>query len=178
MEFIVAMKKITLNMKNETYKKHLLVFSAILISLLFNSCNQKNTTDLLNGAGVEMEEMIKSLDGAWATAIIEKDVSQLDLLLADNLIYGHASGVLDTKSSYIEKVASGTQIYKSLEQKNVLVRSLGSDAAVSHSWMHVTGTNQNGSFDDKVMMLHVWTKRDNSWKLVGHQTAKVDKIPY
>lgn len=124
------------------------------------------------------EEMIKYLDHAWATAIMEKDVSQLDLLLADDLIYGHASGVLDTKSSYLEKVGSGKQIYKSLEQKNVLVRLLGSDAAVTHSWMHVTGTNPNGSFDDKVMMLHVWIKRDNSWKLVGHQTAKVDKIPH
>jgi ketosteroid isomerase-like protein len=124
-----------------------------------------------------MEEMIKSLDSVWATAIMGKDVSQLELLLADDLIYGHASGVLDTKSSYIEKVASGKQIYNSLEQKNIRIRLLGSDAAVSHSWMHVTGTNANGPFDDKVMMLHVWTKRDNSWKLLGHQTAKVDEIP-
>ena len=126
---------------------------------------------------IDLEKMIISLDSAWATAILEKDVAQLDLLLADDLIYGHASGVLDTKSSYIEKVASGKQVYKSLIQKNVRVRLLGNDAAVTHSWMHVTGTNPEGTFDDKVMMLHVWTKRDNAWKLVGHQTAKVDTIP-
>lgn len=125
----------------------------------------------------DTEELIKSLDAAWATAIMEKDVTQLNLLLAEDLIYGHASGVLDTKASYLEKVGSGRQVYKSLEQKNVLVRLLGSDAALTHSWMHVTGSNPNGPFDDKVMMLHVWTKRDNNWKLVGHQTAKVDEIP-
>jgi ketosteroid isomerase-like protein len=124
------------------------------------------------------EEMIKSLDHAWATAIMEKDVSKLELLLAEDLIYGHASGVLDNKSGYIDKVASGKQVYKSLEQKNVLIRLLGNNAAVTHSWMHVTGTNADVPFDDKLMMLHVWVKRGNSWKLVGHQTAKVDKIPH
>ena len=125
----------------------------------------------------ETEEMIIKLDKAWATAIMEKDVSQLKQLLANDLIYGHASGVLDTKSSYLEKVGSGKQVYKSLERKNILVRLLGSETAITHSWVHVTGSNPNGLFDDNVMMLHVWTKRGNSWKLIGHQTAKVDKIP-
>jgi hypothetical protein len=43
--------------------------------------------------------------------------------------------------------------------------------------MHVTGVNQAGNFDDKVMMLHVWVKKNGRWLLVAHQTTKVDQLP-
>ncbi len=119
---------------------------------------------------------IEKLDAAWAQAILAKDVAQLDKLLAADLIYGHASGVLDTKKDYLEKIRSGRQHYQTVERKKVSVRVLG-DSAVTHCWMHVTGINPAGKFDDKVMLLHVWSKRGGSWQLVAHQTAKVDKIP-
>ena len=119
----------------------------------------------------------EKLDDQWGKAIVARDVATLDKLLADDLIYGHASGVLDTKQTYLTKIRSGKQVYATLERKNVIVRLLGSDSAVTHSWMHVTGVNQDGKFDDKVMMMHTWTRRKGAWQLVGHQTARVQAIP-
>ena len=120
---------------------------------------------------------IEKLDAAWGKAILAKDVAQLDKLLSADLIYGHASGVLDTKKNYLDKIQSGRQIYQTLEQKKIIVRLQGNDNAVTHSWMHMAGVNAAGKFDDKLMMLHVWAKQNGVWHLVAHQTAKVDKIP-
>jgi ketosteroid isomerase-like protein len=120
---------------------------------------------------------IEKLDDRWGKAIVAHDAATLEKLLADDLIYGHASGVLDTKEKYIAKIKSGKQVYATLERKNILVRILDANNAITHSWMHVTGTNQDGKFDDKVMMLHSWTKRKGSWQLIGHQTARVQVIP-
>ena len=39
--------------------------------------------------------------------------------------------------------------------------------------MHMWGTNQNGKFDDRLMLMQTWLKRDGRWQLVAHQTAKL-----
>lgn len=128
--------------------------------------------------GQTAESTIRDLDTAWGKAIVAKDAAKLDRLLDEGLIYGHASGVVDTKKSYLDKIRSGKQVYASLNQYKVTVRILeGGSGALTHSWLHVTGVNPAGPFDDKVMLLHVWSKRGGEWKLIAHQTAKVDSIP-
>ncbi|MEZ5400703.1 MAG: nuclear transport factor 2 family protein [Bryobacteraceae bacterium] len=127
----------------------------------------------LNAAGnTEIEAMEKQ----WAAAVVKKDIAALERILSPDLLYGHASNVLDTKTSYIGKLKSGAQVYRTFEQRKLQVKMHGS-AAVTHSWVHVTGTNPQGEFDDKIMMLHVWVKDGGVWKLAGHQTARVDRLP-
>jgi len=116
------------------------------------------------------------LDRAWREAVLKKDFAAVEKMLADNLVYAHATGIVDSKKTYLDKLRSGRQLYRSMEQQNVSTQVHG-DAAVTHSWMRVTGVNQAGNFDDKVMMLHIWVKKDGRWLLAAHQTTKVDKLP-
>jgi ketosteroid isomerase-like protein len=116
------------------------------------------------------------LDEAWRKAVLAKDVAALDKMLAADLVYAHATGIVDTKQTYLAKIQSGRQLYRSMEQRKISARSYG-ETAVTHSWMHVTGVNQAGPFDDKVMMLHVWVKQAGVWRLAAHQTTKVDQLP-
>jgi ketosteroid isomerase-like protein len=124
----------------------------------------------------QTEAAIIDMDKAWVKAVLSKDVAALDRILADKLIYAHASGVIDTKKAYLTKLGSGRQVYKSLDQKIAKVELHG-DTALTQSWVRVTGVNQDGPFDDKIMMMHVWLKQNGVWKLAGHQTARVDKLP-
>jgi ketosteroid isomerase-like protein len=119
---------------------------------------------------------IQALDTAWSDAIVKKDGAALEKLLADDLVYAHATGIVDTKRSYIDKIMGGKQVYKSFEQRKPTI-NLHGDAAVTHSWVRVTGVNQAGPFDDKIMLLHVWVKKGGMWQLAGHQTTKVEKLP-
>lgn len=120
--------------------------------------------------------VIENLDKAWLKAVLAKDVAALDKMYAKDLIYAHASGIVDTKAEYLEKLKSGRQHYKTMEQRKVSVRFHG-DTAITHSWTHVTGTNAQGPFDDKIMMIHVWVKKPAGWILAAHQTTRVDKLP-
>jgi len=120
---------------------------------------------------------ILALDKKWSDAIQKKDAATLDKLLTDNLVYAHASGVVDTKKTYIAKIKEGKQVYKSFEQRSPSVAVYGNDTAISFSWVHVTGTTPQGPFDDKIMMLHTWVKQGGAWKLAAHQTTRVDKLP-
>ncbi|MFN7920242.1 MAG: nuclear transport factor 2 family protein [Bryobacteraceae bacterium] len=118
----------------------------------------------------------ENLDKAWSKAILARDAAALDKLLDDELIYAHSTGIIDTKATYMEKIRSGRQVYKTMELNKVSVRVRGA-SAVTHSWARITGVNQSGNFDDKLMILHLWVKNDKGWQLVAHQTTKVDKLP-
>lgn len=119
---------------------------------------------------------ILALDKQWSDAIIKGDTATLDKLLADDLVYAHATGILDTKTSYLAKIKERRQVYKSFEQHKPTV-NIYKDSAVTFSYVRVTGTNQAGVFDDKVMLIHFWVKQNNSWRLAAHQTTKIDKLP-
>lgn len=132
---------------------------------------------MMTGLGqAETKADIVGLDQSWRKAILAKDTAALEKMLADDLVYGHATGIIDTKRSYIAKVKSGKQLYESLEQTKVKA-NVYENSAVTHSYMHVTGVNQDGKFDDKVMLIHFWVKQNGTWRLAGHQTTKVATIP-
>ena len=119
---------------------------------------------------------VLALDKQWSDAIVKSDTATLEKLLADDLVYAHATGIVDTKKSYIAKIKERRQVYKSFEQRNPVV-NIYRDAAVTFSHVRVTGTNQAGAFDDKIMLIHFWVKQNNAWRLAGHQTTKIDKLP-
>ena len=119
---------------------------------------------------------ILALDKQWSDSIVKGDTATLEKLLSDDLVYAHSTGIVDTKTSYIAKIKERRQVYKSFEQHKPTV-NIYKDSAVTFSYVRVTGTNQAGVFDDKVMLIHFWVKQNNTWRLAAHQTTKIDKLP-
>lgn len=120
------------------------------------------------GQDVEIQAMEKK----WAAAIRAMDGATLEKILGDQLIYAHSTGVVDTKKEYIAKVTSGKQRYEGVDQQSATIKTYG-DAVIVHARMHMWGVNQSGKFDDQLMMIHTWLKRNGNWLLVAHQTTKL-----
>jgi len=93
-------------------------------------------------------------------------------MLADQLIYAHSTGVIETKSEYMARLRRGTQKYDRIEHQNLTVKTYG-DAAVAHSKVRMTGTSDTRAFDDRLMMMHLWVKQGGRWQLAAHQTTKL-----
>lgn len=127
---------------------------------------------LLSAFNADDSQAILQVEKQWMAAIQKPDPAALEKLLHIQLIYGHATGITDTKASYIGKVATGKQKYAGVEQEIVKMQHLG-DTVIVHAKMHMFGVNQNGKFDDRVMLMHTWVKRDGRWQMVAHQTAKL-----
>jgi ketosteroid isomerase-like protein len=126
----------------------------------------------LAGLAFGQEPDVRTAEQAWAKAITTQDAATLGKLLGDQLIYGHAGGVVDTKSDYIAKITSGRQKYEGVDHQSMVVKLYGNTAVV-HARMHMWGVNPSGKFDDHLMMLHAWVKNGGMWQLVAHQTAKL-----
>jgi ketosteroid isomerase-like protein len=117
------------------------------------------------------EDLVRA-EKAWAAAVTSRDYAALDRIFTGDLIYAHASGAVETKAQYIDRLRSGKQRYDSLTHENLKVVLYG-ETAVTHSTVRVTGKNDAGPFNDHVMMMHVWVKQGGTWRLAGHQTTRI-----
>ncbi len=130
----------------------------------------------LLGAGSALgaiEDEVKDADVQWAAAAKTADAAKLERLLSNDLIYTHATGIIDDKATYIEKLKSKKQKYDGIVHSNVRVKVFGGDTAILTARMRMHGTNQAGAFDDQLLLIHVWVKSNGAWQLVAHQTTKL-----
>ena len=120
------------------------------------------------------EEEIKSADQAWAKAVKTRDVATLEKMYTNDLVYGHSTGNVDTKQSYLDRLKTGKQRYDTMTFESTKVLLYG-DSAMTHSFVRFTGVNDSGPFDDHLMLMHYWVKQkhNGTWRLAAHQTAKI-----
>jgi ketosteroid isomerase-like protein len=118
------------------------------------------------------EGEIRAAEKAWAAAVQGKDIASLEKIFTPGLIYAHATGAIETKQKYLDRLKSGAQKYDNVAHEETKIVLYG-DSAVAHSIMRMTGFNNSGPFNDHVMMMHLWVKQGGAWRLAAHQTTKI-----
>ena len=82
---------------------------------------------------------IIALDKQRMDAMCQQDVTTLNALLADDLVYTHSSARLDTKQSLIAGMESGTTVYTGIEPSDVKAQDFGDAVVLTGSArIHVT----------------------------------------
>ena len=115
---------------------------------------------------------VSATQAARFQAMTNADVDALNDVLADDLVYAHTTGTIDSKSSMIENIGSGAADYEQIEATDSRIR-LFSDVAV------VTGSaNLRVSVGDQVhqvfiRFIEVYAFRDDQWRLVSWQSTRV-----
>ena len=118
------------------------------------------------------ESDIKAADARWAAAVKGRDTAALEEIFTPGLIYAHATGAVQDKTTYINRLKSGKQRYTDVIIESTKVVPYG-QSAVSHSVVRTIGTNDSGPFNDHVMMMHLWVRQNGTWHLAAHQTTKI-----
>jgi ketosteroid isomerase-like protein len=114
---------------------------------------------------------VKEAENAWVRAATANDQKALNILLADDLVYTHATGIVETKQEYMKAVDS-FQKYKSIDLKNMRVKVYGNTAIVN-ARARMVGTTKGTPFDNEVLVIHVWVKQGGKWQLAAHQTTRL-----
>ena len=107
---------------------------------------------------------------ALRKAMIAADKSALEKLTADELSYGHSSGRLETKAQLIEALTSGKSGFSAIELSDQTIDIVDKTALVRHVF---NGTSRRDSGNLKLSILTVWLQRQDQWKLVARQAAKL-----
>jgi len=120
--------------------------------------------------GASEETDLLSLENQRYQAMVQADMELLDAMLDDGLIFTHASGKIDTKSSFLKNLGSGNLIYKTIAIDDAAVRIYDSCGVV-------TGKSKleiNVRGEDRMLQLRfttVWIEEESGWKVVAYQST-------
>jgi ketosteroid isomerase-like protein len=107
--------------------------------------------------------------------MITRDSIKLDRLLANDLIYIHSNGIIDSKTTFIRNIMTGRLEYLDIELHQADIRTHSQTA-----WIHGAARVKvrNGKDTPVVELiiryLNVYKKDEGSWKLVAWQSAKLN----
>jgi len=122
----------------------------------------------------QSEDELRQAEKAWAAAVTQRDFNALERLLHDDLIYAHSTGVIETKQQYVGRLRTGAQRYDRIEHEKITVKLHG-NAAVVHAFVRMTGEADKRPFDNRLMILHLWVRQGNQWRLAAHQSTQLAK---
>ncbi len=118
--------------------------------------------------GKAEEQAVLKLEEQWVTALVKADTAVLEKLYADDLVYTHSSGAVDTKATYIDSLKTGKTKYESLNRDDIKVKLYGATALVTcHAIVKVNNNTIN------LRYVHIYVKEKGAWRMVMHQATRL-----
>ena len=109
---------------------------------------------------------------ALSTAMINGVAADLYDMTSPQLSYGHSSGVVDTQTSFVEKISSGQSDFVSIDIADQSILFSGNTAIVRHKLKAVTN-DQGKPGQVQLNIMLVWQKQKNKWVLLARQAVKL-----
>jgi ketosteroid isomerase-like protein len=117
-------------------------------------------------------EKIIELDRQRMAAMAAKDLSTLDRIIADDLIYTHSSARVDTKKTLIGAMESGATVYTAVEPSDVVAQDLG-DAVVLTGVAAISVKSGGVPNSFRVRFVDVYANRGGQWQMVTWQSTRL-----
>lgn len=135
--------------------------------------NPRSTQGIDTMAQTGKEGAVSAAVEALRKAMVAGDGSVLDKLSVAELRYGHTSGRLENKAEFIETLAGGKGGFTAIELSDQTVNVVGDIALVRHVF---NGTRRNAPSGEEMMKLSIltaWVPRQEQWKLLARQAARL-----
>ena len=114
---------------------------------------------------------IVELEAALRLAQLNSDVTELDRLISEDLLFTGPDGKLATKADDLAAHQSGGVQIQEHEPTELRIRRFGSDVAIvalcTRMLVSVRGTPVQGTF----RYTRVWARENGSWRVVGGHVA-------
>jgi hypothetical protein len=136
----------------------LLLFSMTLISSLSGQSSDEN-------------EVAAAVEGL-RKAMVDGDKTGLQILAADELSYGHSNGLIQDKAAFVEAIASGKNVFKTIQLSDQTIKIAGNTAMVRHTF-NAEVVNNGTPGTAHIGVLLIWQKQKGKWKLLARQAVKL-----
>jgi hypothetical protein len=118
------------------------------------------------------EQKVAAAVDALNKALVAADSIALDKLTTSKLSYGHSTGKIENKQTFIHNALSDAFKYLSIVATDQTITLSEHTAVVRHTF---TGKAMNNGtpIDLKLSVLQVWQERKGVWKLLARQAVKI-----
>jgi ketosteroid isomerase-like protein len=150
--------------------KPILLTAALTIPLLSSAVGQARADNTGKDGAAERE--VKQVHKERLEALVKADISTLDKIVGDDLIYVSPVGRVQTKAEIVSDLKSGALKVSSIEQGVPNVRVYGQTAVVNY--LTTSKFVDNGrEYNNQIRSTSVYVKRGGRWQLVSQQMTRV-----
>ena len=140
--------------------KKLLLPTIVLLTVVTVSAQSKQET----AVAAAVEKLRK--------AMIDGNRQDLENIAHDKLSYGHSSGLVESKTEFVEKIASGKSDFVTIDLADQTISVSGNTAIIRHK-LNAT-TNDNGKPGEvHLLVLLIFQKEQKQWKMLARQAVKL-----
>ena len=105
-------------------------------------------------------------------AMIDPTKDNLGALVADELSYGHSSGKVDTKASFIADLLSGASDFVTITITEQTIKVLDGNVAIVRHTLAADSNDSGKPGKVLIKILGVWQKQGGQWKLIARQAVR------
>jgi ketosteroid isomerase-like protein len=105
-------------------------------------------------------------------AMIDGDRSALTAIAAEDLSYGHSSGLVENKADFVEHIASGKSDFVTIDLAEQTITVTDKVAIVRHV-LNAAVNDNNTPATLKLRVILVWHREKGEWKLLARQAVKI-----
>jgi ketosteroid isomerase-like protein len=105
-------------------------------------------------------------------AMVAADAATLKSLAAEELSYGHSSGLVENREEFVDQFVTGKTVFLNITLSDQTIKVVNDVAIVRH---RLTGDTNNNKVPGKVdiIILLVWQKQKGEWRLLARQAARI-----
>ncbi|HTI05815.1 MAG TPA: nuclear transport factor 2 family protein [Gemmatimonadales bacterium] len=109
------------------------------------------------------------LEDGWASALVKRDRSTFERMLAPNFVYTENGALLD-RATVLTSLVSGDTV-TAAHNDSMVVHRYGAVTAVVTGWLIVQGHGASGPYEHRYRFTDTWVKRarGSSWQIVAAQ---------
>lgn len=115
---------------------------------------------------------LQSLDTQRFKAMFEKDTSFLKKVLADDLVYTHSNGLVESKQAHLAAISGGKTVYKRMESESMELRKYGKTLIIN-GVIKAKGSLNGNDFDIRLRYTDVYIRHRGTWLLHTWQSTKL-----
>jgi uncharacterized protein (TIGR02246 family) len=123
------------------------------------------------GAPGSKEDQVLQVEQQRERAQEASDIPTLDKILADDLIYCHTGGRIDTKPSMLDTLKKFPGRYQKITLSDTKVRVDGNMAVINGSIDFTTTGGGRGVSTQHALTTIVYEKRDGRWQMISEQST-------
>ncbi len=120
-----------------------------------------------------IEAQIRTCETRLYSAMLASDVLELDVLIANDLLFVGPTGELATKAMDLELHRSGGTQFHELIPKALEIRVCSDQWAIAVAKIFLSGTYLGNDFAGDFRYLRVWGLHDNGWQIVGGSVSAI-----
>ncbi len=129
-------------------------------------------TAFVANAQSKTEQAVATAIIALHSNVVNPDRKALEMLVSNDLSYGHSAGKVENKDQFIDFLFNGPFKFTAINTSDQTIRVSGKDAIVRHVFLG-KATNAGVPTEIKVGNLMIWRKEGGSWRLLARQAFKI-----